>query len=232
MESALQAKRAIITVPLGVLQTGTLGFSPQPTAMLSQAARLRMGTVIRVTLVFRSRFWRDDDLLLAQSELAADLRFLSFLFTPKLVPATWWTAMPEQFRVITGWVGGPRAESWQNRLTKSGSRDLLLTESLRALATAFGLPEESLRRELTSWHSHDWSADEHSRGAYSYAPAGALDASDKMSVPVDGTLYFAGEHTDTTGHWGTVHGALRSGLRAARQVLADAAGLSSAGGLA
>jgi monoamine oxidase len=30
---------------------------------------------------------------------------------------------------------------------------------------------------------------------------------------------FVGEHTDVTGHRGTVHGALRSGLRAARQVL-------------
>ena len=34
------------------------------------------------------------------------------------------------------------------------------------------------------------------------------------------TLFFAGEHTDTSGHWGTVHGALRSGYRAAEQVLA------------
>ena len=49
-------------------------------------------------------------------------------------------------------------------------------------------------------------------------PAGALDASAKMTEPVDDTLYFAGEHTDTSGHWGTVHGALRSGLRAATQL--------------
>jgi monoamine oxidase len=41
-----------------------------------------------------------------------------------------------------------------------------------------------------------------------------------MSEPVADTLYFAGEHTDTTGHWGTVHAALRSGLRAAQQILA------------
>ena len=40
-----------------------------------------------------------------------------------------------------------------------------------------------------------------------------------MTLPAADTLYFAGEHTDTTGHWGTVHGALRSGLRAARQLL-------------
>jgi monoamine oxidase len=225
LEPALQAKRAVITVPLGVLQSGSMGFSPQPTAMLSHAARMRMGTVIRVTLVFRSRFWRDDDLLTTRSELAADLRFLSFLFTPQLTPTTWWTAMPDQTPIITGWVGGSKAEKWLNQLRTGADRDLLLTQSLRTLSAAFGIAQDSLRRELTSWHSHDWSADEHSRGAYSYAPAGALDASDKMSIPVAGTLYFAGEHTDTTGHWGTVHGALRSGLRAARQVLADAAGV-------
>ena len=218
----LQAERAVITLPLGVLQTGSMGFSPQPTALLTHAARMRMGAVTRVTLVFRSRFWRDDHLLLTRSELAADLRFLSFMFTPQLTPATWWTAMPEQTPVITGWVGGPKAESWQNRLRTSGNPDLLLTESLRTLSAAFDISEDSLRKELTSWHAHDWSADQHSRGAYSYAPAGALDASDKMSIPVAGTLYFAGEHTDTTGHWGTVHGAIRSGLRAARQVLLDA----------
>ena len=40
-----------------------------------------------------------------------------------------------------------------------------------------------------------------------------------MSEPVANTLFFAGEHTDTTGHWGTVHAAMRSGLRAATQIL-------------
>jgi monoamine oxidase len=42
-----------------------------------------------------------------------------------------------------------------------------------------------------------------------------------MSQPEEGTLYFAGEHTDVTGHWGTVHAALRSGMRAAEQVLGE-----------
>jgi monoamine oxidase len=40
-----------------------------------------------------------------------------------------------------------------------------------------------------------------------------------MTIPADNTLYFAGEHTDTTGHWGTVHAAIRSGQRAAQQIL-------------
>jgi len=43
----------------------------------------------------------------------------------------------------------------------------------------------------------------------------------KMATPVQDTLYFAGEHTDVTGHWGTVHAAMRSGMRAARQLLSS-----------
>jgi hypothetical protein len=46
-----------------------------------------------------------------------------------------------------------------------------------------------------------------------------MDASRQMTEPVEDTLFFAGEHTDITGHWGTVHAAMRSGLRAAEQVI-------------
>ena len=56
-------------------------------------------------------------------------------------------------------------------------------------------------------------------GAYSYVRAGGLNNARRLSIPVMETLFFAGEHTDTTGHWGTVHGAMRSGIRAARQIL-------------
>ena len=47
-----------------------------------------------------------------------------------------------------------------------------------------------------------------------------MDAPERLAEPVAETLYFAGEHTDTTAQWGTVHAAMQSGLRAARQVLA------------
>ncbi|HEX6773748.1 MAG TPA: FAD-dependent oxidoreductase, partial [Acidobacteriaceae bacterium] len=91
--------------------------------------------------------------------------------------------------------------------------------ALRALEQIFSLTPHSLDSELRNCHMHDWQHDPYTLGAYSYAPTGAADCSTRMSQPVDDTLYFAGEHTDTTGHWGTVHGAMRSGLRAAKQVL-------------
>jgi monoamine oxidase len=198
--------RALITLPLGVLQAGSVSFVPEPAAVLAHARRMRMGAALRVTLIFDARFWPDG---------------MSFLFTPQLTPAVWWTSMPERSPIITGWVGGPAAEGLQRGVRAAGDSDALLAICLRSLSSVFRIPEQALMQRLTSWHAHDWTSDPHALGAYSYAPVDAVDASEKMAVPVAGTLYFAGEHTDTTGHWGTVHGALRSGLRAARQILGD-----------
>ena len=46
-----------------------------------------------------------------------------------------------------------------------------------------------------------------------------LDAVNALAQPFGGTLYFAGEATDTGWHWGTVHGAIASGLCAASQAV-------------
>jgi predicted flavoprotein YhiN len=48
-----------------------------------------------------------------------------------------------------------------------------------------------------------------------------LDAPGEMRRPVEGTLYFAGEHTDTSGHWGTVHAALATGMAVAQQLMGE-----------
>jgi monoamine oxidase len=87
------------------------------------------------------------------------------------------------------------------------------------LARIFGLEQNYVREQLLGSYTHDWQNDAFSDGAYSYVAAGGLDASRQMSEPVANTLYFAGEHTDITGHWGTVHAAMRSGMRAATQIL-------------
>jgi monoamine oxidase len=214
----LAAKRALISVPLGVLQAGTIAFAPTPAAILAHATRLRMGPVVRVTLMFSCRFWAGLATPKLSAEVQAALGRLSFLFTHGAAPSTWWTPMPNTAAIITAWVAGPRTAVIQQALKAMGNGNALLELSLTGLATAFDLPVTSLRKLLVSWHTHDWLADPYARGAYSYAPAGALDASAKMTEPVDDTLYFAGEHTDTSGHWGTVHGAVRSGLRAATQL--------------
>jgi monoamine oxidase len=89
---------------------------------------------------------------------------------------------------------------------------------MRTLAATFGQSTGYLQERLVGGHFHDWNADQYARGAYSYAPAGALNASANIAEPVDRTLYFAGEHTNVSGHWGTVHGALQSGEAAAARI--------------
>ena len=207
---SVQASRALITLPLGVLQAGSLDFAPQPGDILAQAARLAMGSARRQTLIFRSRFW---------SAPGVGLERLSFLFTGGALPATWWTPAPDDAPMITGWIGGPNVAIFERTADAAGYGNAGLDRSLRTLAGALGVSEAYVREQLVSGHTHDWQADPYARGAYSYAPVGAIDASARMTHPVERTLYFAGEHTDVSGHWGTVHGALRSGIRAAAQML-------------
>lgn len=199
------ARRAIITVPLGVLQRGSIEFAPQPRA-LAEAMRLRMGHVCRFTLSFRERFW---------SKLRGHvLEDLSFLFSAASMPPVWWTAHPVQSAALTGWVGGPRS-----RALLGSTNDQLAEHACSALAEIFSMKPDKVCQLLLTCDLHSWDLDPFSAGAYSYVPVGALDASANMTIPSGDTLYFAGEHTDTSGQWGTVHAALRSGIRAASQVL-------------
>ncbi len=215
---ALAAKRALICVPLGVLQAEAIEFAPAPATILTQARRLAMGPVMRMTLLFRSRFWAEADLPTASAEVHAGLERLSFLFTHGALPSTWWTPMPNTAPMITTWVGGPKVALIEGAPGTAAKVETLLTRCLTTLGNALGVSTGALQQLLVSWHCHDWQADPYARGAYSYVPAGAIDASMRMTEAVEDTLYFAGEHTDITGHWGTVHAAVRSGLRAAAQL--------------
>jgi monoamine oxidase len=200
----IRAQRALITLPLGVLQARTVAFVPEPVPILQAADTMAPGAAQRLSLVFRSRFWE------------AKMPGMGFLFTREITPRTWWTQQPRSTPVLTAWFGGPKATAIAD--LEPGQ---LVAQSLRSLEQIFALATSALDDELRSWHMHNWMRDPYTRGAYSYAPVGAVDSSAAMAEPVEGTLYFAGEHTDTTGHWGTVHGALRSGVRAARQILAE-----------
>ena len=84
-----------------------------------------------------------------------------------------------------------------------------------SLAKIVRIDPDALHRLLVSAYFHDWQADPFARGAYSYVPAGALPAREKLAQPVEKTLYFAGEAINLHGHSATVHGAIASGVRAA-----------------
>jgi monoamine oxidase len=212
----LSAARCVVTLPLGVLQRVNkehgVWMEPEPAA-IAHAQRLAMGDAERFTMVFRERWWTGAAALDVKT-----LEAMSFLFTPQRLPPVWWTGHPEAqaLPALTGWVGGPRAKGFRGK-----SAEELGAAACGVLAEIFGISESAVREALVSTHRHDWAADVHARGAYSYVPVGAIDASAAMTLPERGMIFFAGEHTDVTGHWGTVHAALRSGLRAAAQILGE-----------
>ena len=203
------APQVIVTLPLAVLQGGSVKITPEPHKILEAAERLRMGQARRFTLLFAEKFWEK---LLPKPALDG----MSFLFAFSEMPPVWWTPHPEPSNTITGWIGGPRSAAFAGSDAKT-----LAGKACTVLARIFGLRKDAVQKLLKGCYTHDWQHNRFALGAYSYVAAGGLDASKQMTEPVEDTLFFAGEHTDVTGHWGTVHAAMRSGLRAAEQVLSS-----------
>jgi monoamine oxidase len=205
-----RAAAAVIALPLGVLQSGALEISPPPTHAMRFLSQIRVGHVRRMVMLFRRKFWADTTLRFGTS----GLNELSFLHSSGDPVPVWWTKFPKDSATLVAWTGGPRADAIAGRTHQD-----LEDEAIRELAKIFALDDTLLRTLLLQAESHDWQQDPLALGSYSYLPAGALHAPDALSEPIEATLFFAGKHTDTTGNWGTVHGAMDSGLRAACQIL-------------
>lgn len=194
------APRVVITVPLGVLQAAAIAFDPEPPGISEAVGALRFGQAVRVTFRFDRAFWEDDP----------RFRDTGFLISDQPLFPVWWSALPAREPLLTGWSAGPKADPLLGL-----QEDEITARALASLRRIVGREPANV---LGAW-THDWHADPFARGAYSWVPAGALPARDTLARPVAGTLFFAGEHTDLSGYGGTVHGAIATGRRAARQIL-------------
>ena len=201
--TTITAGRVIVTVPLPVL-TGHIVFDPEPGEVLQAARALEFGQVMRVVLRFRKAFWEENK----------DLAQAGFLLSNEKFFPTWWVLLPVRAPLITGWSAGPHADD-----LLGASRSEIIARALDDLGRITSMRKGELQNLLQAAYFHDWNADPFARGAYSYVPVGTVNAREVLAKPVDGTLYFAGEATETNGHSATVHGAIASGVRAARQIL-------------
>jgi len=215
-----EASRALITLPLGVLQArDNFRFDPElPSDKLHALDQLVMGKVLRVTFCFREAPWSEDNMHVFLSDKnvrpTQDLSSLSFLFSHDDYFPTWWTQMPEHLPMITGWSPAHCAERM------AGMTDgRIIDKAVESLANLLVLEKAHLNSRLDAAYVHNWETDQFSLGAYSYVKVGGEGCQATLAAPVANTLYFAGEHTDTTGHNGTVHGAIASGQRAAKEIL-------------
>lgn len=206
-----RARAAVVTLPLGVLQSGDVRFLPELRDKRRALAQLVMGQVMRVTLRFSERFWADAALA---RRLPASLSELRFLFTLGEWFPTWWTPAPVHAPVLTAWAPSERAEALSGQETH-----VIVDKALESLAWALPVDRSDLDELFEQAYVHDWQADPFSRGAYSYVRVGGLEAQTTLAEPVEQTLFFAGEATETEGRHATVHGAIATGHRAAREIL-------------
>ena len=192
----MRARHAIVTLPLGVLQARSVKFFPDLGMKQAALSRLASGPVIRVAMRFREQFWQER------------VPGVAFFHSPRAAFPTFWTPLPMHAPLLTAWAGGPKAA----RLAGL-SKQQLINNALASVRSALGrIPP--LQDALVQ----DWQADRYSRGGYSYVRVGGTGARERLAAPTEDTLYFAGEATDVK-QSGTVGGALRSGIRAAREIL-------------
>jgi len=193
-----RARAAVVALPLGVLQSGTVAFEPGLDALKGDAlAGLRTGPVIK--LVYR--------LAAPPFDPAAGVEAVYARGTPPM----WWTSSP----------AGAETPVWTGFVSGAGAADLLrlepdvaLRRALAALEEAAGRPLSFTRGRVVAWPDDPWAC-----GGYSHVVPGHRGARERLAAPTP-PLYWAGEATAPEGCAATVHGALRSGARAAREVLA------------
>ena len=192
---------AIVTLPLGVLKSGTIRFEPAlPERKSAAIARLDMGNFEKVVLRFPRPFWLD----------AGNHTTVYFSDTYGEFPIQFdlsrFTGQPD----LLCFCGGRFARSLADRADDEVfARVLAILREVRGAAVPD--PELAVRTR--------WLEDPFARGSYSYIPVGATsDDMVALGEPADARLLFAGEAT-VPAYYGTVAAAMISGLREADRLL-------------
>ena len=196
-----QANKLIITVSAGVLQSGTIQFKPALTDHAVAMQGLGFGAVIKFLFEFKTDFWKEFD------------DEIGFLLTDEEIP-TWWTQLPAESNLLTGWLGGPNATKKAFEPESS-----LLQTGLQSLSSIFHMPPAMLREELTNYKIINWLNQPYIKGGYSYNTLQSEKAKEILSAPVNNTIYFAGEAISNSESKGTVESALQSGHDTAKMII-------------
>jgi monoamine oxidase len=170
---------------------------PTPRALFLQ--RYPMGSLIKVEAVYSRPFWRDAGLT-GVSTLAPGPIRSTFDNSPQ----------SGHSGILIGFVGGSSARGW-TRLAAADRR----AAALASFASAFGNDALS----PTEYFEFNWPSEQWSRGGpVGYASPGVLlDFGSTIREPV-GPIHWAG--TEASTFWsGYMEGAVRSGERAAREVI-------------
>jgi len=206
----IKATKILVTVPVGVLQSETIQFSPAIPATIDASKKLGFGPVIKTLLQFDEPFWKNKDFTKGK-----DLEKLSFIFSKAVIP-TWWTYHPKHVAMLTGWSGGPHASDIKNLSGKE-----TVQKAMESLSEIFSVDVAQLQQKLKAWYVANWVEDRYSCGGYSYDVVNGSTFKQTIKTPIEQTIYFAGEGLYDGPEIGTVEAALYSGRETAHQMIAE-----------
>jgi hypothetical protein len=204
----------IITVPLAVLfaengEEGAIELAPEVPVIDKMKSRLATGSVARVTMLFRERWWTGKISALPKNESLDSLSFVQG--ETKEFPVCW-TLHPAHLPAMVCWTGGLAAKRMADLPYEER-----LARAISGLARNFGVTKRRVESQLEAAWTHNWDRDPYARGAYSYPMVGGSGAAKELARPIEKTIWFAGEAADAEGRNGTVNGAIGSGRAAARE---------------
>jgi monoamine oxidase len=200
-QGELSARAAIVAVPPGVVANEALRLSPSSLEKMQAAHALPLGVADKV-------FLRIAD----PEDLPVDTRVFGSTTT---VETGSYTLRAFGRPVIEGYFGGAFARG----LEAEGFAPFAIEQVCAALGN-------DMRRRLSRIAESAWAQDPWALGSYSYGGKDAKATRAALAAPVDGKIFFAGEHTSEN-DFSTAHGAYRTGVRAAEQaIMALQAGLA------
>ncbi|MBX9571507.1 MAG: FAD-dependent oxidoreductase [Candidatus Obscuribacterales bacterium] len=203
-------RAALLTVPpvlLGTTHSASIAFEPRLDKDLSLIGSSR---VIKLVVQFSENFWERANI----DGSGEDYLEFGYLNCAEAEISTWWCQHPIVSPTLTAWISGDDCRRIPD------SEPELRNMIARSLQCAFDVNAQDILQMMVAVYWHDWNNDPYSMGAYSLRLASGDQQAAVLAEPVDDTLFFAGEASNTEGCSGTVHGALQTGWRAAGEILA------------
>jgi monoamine oxidase len=195
----LRCRRVVVAIPPSL--SGHLIYEPQlPTQRALLVERMPSGSIIKITVLYDEPFWRADGL--SGQSVAAETPIEMTL-----------DASPESGTpgALAAFASGPYAHALA-ALDATERRRLVIA----TLAKRFGRKAEN----PAYYEEQDWSQERWSGGCFlAHMPPGVLTQFGRALRAPIGRVHWACTETATVSH-GTIDGAIRSGARAAAEVLA------------
>jgi len=195
----IDADKVVITLPLGVLKSNQVTFSPPlPPKKLDAITRLGAGHVDKLILKFDRPFW-DEEMESVDTTLDTQI---------------WWRpgiGRDDELPILTALIGGKHAVRFEGMTDEQ-----VIAAGLRDLEEMFDM--DNLAEHLVEGKFIAWGRDPYSLMGYSYVPVDGDGLNEILGESVEDVLFFAGEATHPR-NFATVHGAIESGLRAAEDVV-------------